>query len=148
MTFKRNNNRPDKRRELELLHKWISELKRESKKKPVIVEGNKDRVTMAKFGVKTQQIHKIHNSLDERVEELSKNNECIPLFDLDKAGRKLHAKIKGDLQHAGVKVNSSFRNFLLAKTRLRFIEGLDTYLKNLQSNMENGKKRNSYSWNR
>ena len=70
-------------------------------------------------------------SPNERVEMLAQNKECILLMDLDKAGRRLHAHMKGDLQHAGVRVNSRFRNFLLTITRLRFIEGLDTYMKNL-----------------
>ena len=123
----------NKRIELELLQKWISELKEESEKKPVVVEGKKDSIALEKFGIKTEQLHKTHDSLSKRIEELSRNKECILLFDLDKAGRKLHAKIKDDLKRAGVRVNNTFRNFLLAETELRFIEGLDTYLKNLQA---------------
>ena len=117
--------------ELELLERWIDELREESLTKPVVVEGKKDSEALKKFGILTDQLHKTHRSLNERVEMLAQNKECILLMDLDKAGRRLHAHMKGDLQHAGVRVNSRFRNFLLTRTRLRFIEGLDTYMKNL-----------------
>ncbi len=117
--------------ELELLERWIDELREESLTKPVVVEGKKDSEALEKFGIHTDQLHKTHNSLNERVEMLAQNKECILLLDLDKVGRRLHARLKGDLQHAGVRVNSRFRNFLLTRTRLRFIEGIDTYMKNL-----------------
>lgn len=126
-----------KEAELEKLKKWISELREEAKKKPILVEGKKDSEALAKFGIKSVQLHQANNSLGERVDELSKYKECILLFDLDKSGRKLNARIKEGLQSAGVKVNNQFRNFLFTKTKLRFIEGLDTYIKNLQTKSQN-----------
>ncbi|OYT41312.1 topoisomerase [Candidatus Pacearchaeota archaeon ex4484_26] len=134
----RKKPKPCKSRELELLKKWISELRHEQNK-PIIVEGKKDQEALAKFGIKSEPIHKTNRALNEVVDSLSKKKECILLVDLDKAGRKFNTKMKNDLQHMGVKVNSRYRNFLLAKTRLRFIEGLDTYIKNLQLQIQKQK---------
>lgn len=131
--FKKNSRlKRNKSNEFPLLRKWISELRKDSKTKLVIVEGKKDKEALEKLGIKSIQLHKTNNSLNERVELFSKSKECILLFDLDRAGRKLHAKIKESLQRLGVKVNSRYRNFLLTKTRLRFIEGINTYLKHLE----------------
>ena len=130
---KNNNRRLQKKAELLQLQKWLNELKEESKKKPIIVEGKKDSEALENFEIKTEQLHKPNQSLNERMEHFAAKKECILLFDLDRSGRKLHTKIKEDLQYAGVRVNSRFRNFLLARTKLRFIEGLDTYITNLQN---------------
>ena len=131
--------KPGKRRELELLKKWISELRKEQHKKPIIVEGKKDQEALVKFGIKTEPIHKTRRALSEIIDELAEKKECILLVDLDKAGKKFFAQMKEHLQRAGVKINSRYRNFLLAKTRLRFIEGLDTYIKNLQLQIQKQK---------
>ncbi|MBU2496714.1 MAG: toprim domain-containing protein [Nanoarchaeota archaeon] len=124
--------RPDKKRELELIEKWISELKYEQHKKLIIVEGKKDQIALAKFGIKSEIIHKPNKSLSEVVDEIATHKECILLVDLDRAGKKFFARMKELLQNSKVKINSNYRNFLLTKTRLRFIEGLDTYIENLQ----------------
>ena len=126
------------------MQKWLSELRQESRKKPVVVEGKKDSAALGKFGIKTEQLHRIHSSISKRIDELSENKECILLFDMDESGRRFHAKVKGDLQRSGVKVTDHFRNFLLSNTNLRFIEGVDTYIKNLQKD----EKRNPHPWNR
>lgn len=138
MKFKKKE-KPGKKRELELLRKWIYELRHEQHKKPIVVEGKKDQEALAKFGIKTGTIHKTNRALSEVIEDLTAKKECILLVDLDKAGRKFYAQMKEHLQRAGVKINSRYRNFLLAKTRLRFIEGLDTYIKNLQMQIQKQK---------
>ncbi len=128
-----------KRQELEHIKKWLSELQRESKRKPIIVEGKKDKEALANLGIQSMQLHQTHKSLTSRIEEIAhlfeingiKDKECIILFDLDREGRKLYDKIRGDLNQVGIRVNGSYRNFLLYKTRLKFIDGIDTYVNNL-----------------
>lgn len=127
---RRNNTHA--RQELFLLKKWLLELQIESKTKSVLVEGKKDRAALRKLGINSTQLHRTKKSLYETIEELSSKKECILLLDLDKQGKKLYGKVKAELKHNGVKTNSTFRNFLFVKTRLRVIEGLDTYLQNLQ----------------
>ncbi|MEK6892365.1 MAG: toprim domain-containing protein [Nanoarchaeota archaeon] len=94
----------------------------------VIVEGKKDRAALNKFGI-TNIIELTKKSLFQIVEEVANSNEeCIILTDLDKKGKEIYGKLNSDLQKHGVKVNNKFRNFLLKNTKLRQIEGMDTYI--------------------
>lgn len=98
----------------------------------IIVEGKKDRAALEKFGIKNI-IELSKKPLFQIVEEISNSNkQCVILTDLDKKGKELFGKLNSQLQRNGVKVNNKFREFLLKHTKLRQIEGLDTYLRHLQ----------------
>ena len=93
----------------------------------VIVEGKKDKIALEKFGIKNI-VTLSKKPLYQIVEETANSNdECIILTDLDKKGKELYGKLNSDLQKHGVKVNNEFRNFLFKHTKLRQIEGIDSY---------------------
>jgi 5S rRNA maturation endonuclease (ribonuclease M5) len=92
----------------------------------VIVEGKKDKAALKKLGIKnilalnSKPLYKIIDKVDEK--------EVIILTDLDKTGKRLYSKLQHQLSQKGVKINNNFRNFLFRKTKLRQIEGIDSYL--------------------
>ena len=96
----------------------------------IIVEGRKDKAALQKLGIENIiQLNK--KPLFQIVEEVSSSNkECIILTDLDKKGKELFGKLNSNLQKHGVKVNNKFREFLFKHTKLRQIEGIDSYLEN------------------
>lgn len=122
-----------------MLTKWIDELKKASKKATVVVEGKNDYKALALLGINSMQLHRTNKPLDSVFSDLEKTEECILLLDLDKQGRKLSSMLRNYLTRNGVRVNNNFRNFLQTRTRLRFIEGLPTYLTNLQKEYMNFK---------
>ena len=94
----------------------------------IIVEGKKDREALQKLGIRNI-IELSKKPLFHIVEEVSqKNNECIILTDLDKKGKEIYGKLNSDLQKHGVKIDNELREFLFKKTKLRQIEGLETYM--------------------
>lgn len=113
------------REELEKFEEEILLLKKEEL---VIVEGIKDKSALKKFGVKRiitlgQPLYKIVEMCKE---------EAAVLTDLDAEGRRIHSRIKNELSRRGVKVNDRFRNFLFKYTKLRQVEGLETYINHLR----------------
>src|SRR3989344_2148605 len=97
----------------------------------IIVEGKKDRAALNKFGI-TNIMELTKKPLFQIVEEVAASNEeCVILTDLDKKGKQIYGKLNSDLQRHGVKVNNKFRNFLLKSTKLRQIEGMDTYVNSI-----------------
>ena len=97
---------------------------------PVIVEGVKDKQALSAFGI--SNIFVLNKPLFEIVELIAeKTKDCAVLTDLDDEGKKLYSMLAEDLQHRGVKIDNSFRNFLFKKTQLRQIEGLITYLRHI-----------------
>ena len=98
----------------------------------IIVEGGKDKTALQKLGISNViQLNK--KALYQIVEEVANfNEECIILTDLDKKGKEIFGKLNSDLQKNGVKVNNKFREFLFRHTKLRQIEGIDSYLENLK----------------
>ena len=93
----------------------------------IIVEGKKDKKALQNFGIKNI-IELNKKPLFEIIENISNNNEkCIILTDLDKHGKELYGKLNSGLQQNGIKVDNNFRNFLFKHTKLRQIEGLETY---------------------
>ncbi len=94
----------------------------------IIVEGKKDKAALEKLGlVNVLQLNK--RPLFEIVEEVANSNkDCIILTDLDKKGKELYGKLNSDLQKHGVKVNNKFREFIFRHTKLRQIEGMDSYI--------------------
>lgn len=94
----------------------------------IIVEGKKDKTALQKLGL-SNIIELNKKPLFQIVEEVSgSNEECIILTDLDKKGKELYGKLNSDLQKHGVKINNKFRDFLFKHTKLRQIEGIDSYL--------------------
>ncbi|MBI2650411.1 toprim domain-containing protein [Candidatus Woesearchaeota archaeon] len=94
----------------------------------VIVEGKKDRIALQKLGI-SNIIELNKKPLFEIIEDVANSNdECIILTDLDKEGKQLYSKLNSNLQKNGVKINNKFREFLFKHTKLRQIEGIDSYL--------------------
>ncbi len=117
------------------MHKKIEELQGfveriKSSNILVIVEGKKDKVALQKLGINnTVELNK--KPLFQVVEDIANSNEeCILLTDLDKKGKEIYAKLNSNLQRNGIKVNNKFREFLFRHTKLRQIEGLDSYIEN------------------
>ena len=94
----------------------------------ITVEGKKDKIALQKLGL-TNIMELNKKPLFQIVEEVSASNEeCIILTDLDKKGKEIYGKLNSNLQKHGVKVNNKFREFLFKHTKLRQIEGIDSYL--------------------
>ena len=94
----------------------------------VVVEGKKDKAALEKLGI-SNVIELGKKPLFQIVEDIaSSNEECILLTDLDKEGRQIYSKLNSNLQKNGVKVDDKFREFLFRHTKLRQIEGIDSYL--------------------
>ena len=94
----------------------------------IIVEGKKDRTALQKLGI-SNIVELNKKPLFQIVEDVAdSNDECIILTDLDKEGKQLYSKLNSNLQKNGVKVDNKFRNFLFKHTKLRQIEGINTYL--------------------
>ena len=94
----------------------------------VIVEGKKDKAALQKLGINNiMELSK--KPLFQIVEDVAhSNDECIILTDLDKKGKEIYGKLNSNLQKNGVKVNNKFREFLFKHTKLRQIEGINTYM--------------------
>ena len=94
----------------------------------VIVEGKKDKIALQKLGL-NNIIELSKKPIFQIVEDIANSNdECVILTDLDKEGKQLYSKLNSNLQKNGVKINNKFREFLFKHTKLRQIEGIDTYL--------------------
>ena len=96
----------------------------------VVVEGKKDRLVLNMFGI-DNIVELSKKPLFEIVEDISNfHRECIILTDLDKKGKELYGKLNSNLQKNGVRINNKFREFLFKHTKLRQIEGINSYLDN------------------
>jgi len=94
----------------------------------VLVEGKKDKRALEECGL--SNIKTLDKPLYAIVEEVAASEkEVVVLTDLDKEGRKLYARLASDLQQRGVTIHNELRE-LLFRTKLRQIEGLQTYLRN------------------
>ncbi len=93
----------------------------------VIVEGNKDKNALAKFGI--TNVITLKQALYKVIEFVSEHyKKCIVLTDLDKEGKQLYSRLSKKLRQRRVKVDDSFRNFLFKETQLRQIEGIWRYV--------------------
>ncbi len=91
--------------------------------KLVIVEGKNDRAALNALGVRN--VITLNKPLFSIVEEVAaKQSEAVILTDLDREGKKLYGKLGSLLSYHGVKIDNSFRNYLLKNTKIRQIEGL------------------------
>ena len=115
----------------EELNEFIEKLKESNKL--IIVEGEKDRKALEQLGI-NNIITLNKEPLFKIAENISKEHkEVIILTDLDKKGKQLYGKLNSSLQRLGLRVDNSFRNFLLKKTKLRQIEGITNYLKKIKN---------------
>lgn len=112
---------------MEELSEWINKIR--DSDAIIVVEGREDKAALNRLGIcNIVQLNK--RALYKVVEELiEKGKEVIILTDLDKKGKQLYGRLNHDLQRFGVKIDNRFRNFLFKHTKLRQIEGLDSYIK-------------------
>ena len=96
---------------------------------PIIVEGRNDKKALQELGL--ENIFTLNMPLFKIVERIS-GKEVVILTDLDKKGKQLYRRIQHDCIHHGIKVNNRLRHFLFRETQLSHIEGLGTYLRNLE----------------
>lgn len=114
---------------IELLD-WIDKIMNSDK--IIIVEGKEDKAALNRLGI-TEIVQLNKKPLYKIVEELiEKGKPVIILTDLDKKGKQLYGKLNHDLQRFGVKVDNKFRHFLFRKTKLRQIEGMDSYIERIK----------------
>ncbi|MBU1204524.1 MAG: toprim domain-containing protein [Nanoarchaeota archaeon] len=110
----------------EELNSFIEKLKESNK--AIVVEGEKDKKALEQLGIK-KIITLNKGPLFKIAENISKEHkDVIILTDLDKKGKQLYGRLNSSLQRLGLRVDNSFRNFLLKKTKLSQIEGINTYL--------------------
>ena len=101
---------------------WLGHLR--TTDKIILVEGRKDQAALEAVGVRNACA--LDGPLYEGVEELERRGKpVILLVDLDKEGKKLYHTLKHHLQRHGVKVDTSFREFLFAHTTLTNIEEME-----------------------
>lgn len=113
----------------EELLEWIDKII--DSDKIVVVEGREDKTALQKLGI-TNIIQLNKRPVYKVVEELvEKEQEVIILTDLDKKGKQLYGRLNHDLQRFGVKIDNRFRHFLFKHTKLRQIEGMDSYIKRI-----------------
>lgn len=112
---------------LEDIHLLIDEIKKSDVL--VIVEGINDKKALHSLGIKKIKTCK-HKAIYKLVEEIS-DKEVIILTDLDKEGKKLYSKLNHELNQRGIYINNKLRHFLFKNTKLRQIEGMDSYLEKL-----------------
>ena len=98
----------------------------------IIVEGKKDLAALDKLGFPDSSIITLEGPLYQTVELIaSKARRVAILTDLDPEGKKLYSSLKRDLSQFGVQIDDTFREFLFRKTKLRQIEGMDSYIEKL-----------------
>ena len=100
----------------------------------IIVEGKNDIASLRALGFhKVYAIHQnkisVQESIESITEKLIKSDRACILTDLDKSGRKFHAKVKQILQEKGVKTSPSLRK-LLIKSGISHVEGLYSFIEN------------------
>lgn len=120
---------------MKITEKEILELKKMIvllNKKPncaIIVEGKRDSAALKKIGVsaKILEFHRYHG-LMKFVDAVSHYKSLVILFDRDRKGRYLTAKIIEQLERR-TKIDLSFKRKLVSitKGKIRFIEDLASY---------------------
>ena len=113
------------------LHQQIIQLIEEIKQEniSIIVEGRNDKKALQELGL--DNIFILNLPLFKIVERI-KGKEVVILTDLDKKGKELYRRIQHDCIHHGIKINNRLRHFLFKETQLSHIEGLATYLRNVE----------------
>ncbi|MCD6243009.1 hypothetical protein J7K06_04930 [Candidatus Bathyarchaeota archaeon] len=132
------------RRKAEQVSQLIRELAIEAEKGvPVIVEGKKDEYALRTLAVDGQIIcvKNCRKNLADVVYEIEEKGfkEVILLMDFDRRGREWTKKLSDYLEHAKIKSNMRFWRILygLVGRELKDVEGLPTYIVNLQKRIGN-----------
>jgi len=104
--------------------KEISRLKKNNI--AIIVEGQNDCSALESFGLRN--IYELNKKPIYYVVEqvISREKQCVILTDLDSEGKKLYGKLNKHLSSFGIKIENRLRE-LLFKTKLRQIEGMQSY---------------------
>ena len=118
---------------MEEIQDFLNNIKKAEK--PIIVEGIRDKKALEKLGL-NNIITLSKKPLFQTIEDIAPVKEIIILPDFDKAGKKLYGKLSKLCKQNKIKVDNSFREFLL-KTKLSHIEGISTYIKNNKRNIPN-----------
>ena len=114
------------------LQDFLLELKKSNKL--IIVEGPKDKNSLLEAGITNYITELSKKPIFEIIENVAKiTDQVIILTDFDKKGKELYGKLRFGLQKYGVKVDLYFREWLQKNTKLSHIEGLSSYLRNLES---------------
>jgi 5S rRNA maturation endonuclease (ribonuclease M5) len=118
---------------MDFLEEFNNHIKKIKKKNlAVVVEGKRDKIALTKLDLKN--IFTLNSSLYDVCEKIASNfDEVIILTDRDKEGKKLYINLKQNFDRCGVKINNDFRNFLFKYSKLSHIEGIDTYIQNIQN---------------
>ncbi|MBW2970670.1 toprim domain-containing protein [Candidatus Woesearchaeota archaeon] len=112
---------------METIEDWLRKIK--ECEELIVVEGKKDKAALESLGV--TNIRCLSNPLFQEVEDIVKEHKkVIILTDLDKEGKKIYGRLRKDFNRFGVDVDNKFREWLFKNTKLRQIEGIDTYLRN------------------
>ena len=92
----------------------------------LVVEGKRDKEALELLGFGSSTVFVLNKKpLYAVAEEIAAGcKEAVILTDLDAEGKKLYGRLNAMLQHLGVKVDNSLRNFLYKNTKLRQIEGI------------------------
>lgn len=100
----------------------------------IIVEGRNDKKALVQIGIDEKNIVSIDKRALYKVadEASADGRRIVILTDLDKRGRRIYSELNEGLNIMGAVIDNSFRNFLFAKTSLRQIEGMDSYLGRLE----------------
>ncbi len=112
---------------MDSLEEWIDYLK--ETQKLILVEGEKDKAALNglgiinTFAISNIPTHKVIETIAQH------QKEVIILTDLDAEGKKLYSTLRHQLQKRGVKIDTTFREFLFRETTLTQIEGLSHYLR-------------------
>jgi 5S rRNA maturation endonuclease (ribonuclease M5) len=127
--------------EINTIEKWIFEIN--NTKKIIIVEGPYDKKALENIGITNEvvvindgtglfeTVEKVVKKVDKIInndDQIIEKKEVIILTDFDKKGKELYKKFKKDLIKHGVKIDSTFREWLRRRTKVSHIEGIDSYV--------------------
>ncbi|HLD19072.1 MAG TPA: toprim domain-containing protein [Candidatus Nanoarchaeia archaeon] len=105
-----------------------------------IVEGKKDERALRKL--KVENIEVLKGPIFSFIERIAKSNrKVVILTDLDSEGKKLYSILTRGLSERGVIIDNYFREYLFNNTKLRQIEGLDSYISKSEIFRKNSAKR-------
>ena len=105
-----------------------------------IVEGKKDERALRNLNV--DNIEVLKGPIFSFIERIAKSNrKVVILTDLDSEGKKLYSVLARGLIERGVIVDNYFREYLYNNTKLRQIEGLDSYIAKTELFRKNSAKR-------
>ena len=113
---------------LDEILRCIEELQQEQI--PILVEGRNDRKAMLALGLRN--IIVLNKPLYKIVEHLQLMGKVAILTDFDWRGRKLFAQLRHECSTRGITMNNRLRIFLKKETSVVHMEGLATFVENLE----------------